>query len=64
MRCPRCGSAMVERPPTVIYTSNPPQWDSVMWCGCGHQENRGRVYGRTVEESLRDQWEMANRVRK
>ena len=60
-KCPRCGSYMIEKPPTVIYTSNPPQWDRVLWCGCGHQESRGRVYGKTEDETLRDEWEARNR---
>ena len=51
---------MVEKPPTVIYASNPPQWDSVMWCACGHTENRGRVYGQTQEQMMREQWKRAN----
>lgn len=51
---------MIEKSPTVIYTTNPPQWDRVMWCGCGHQENLGRVYGQTESESIREQWEAAN----
>lgn len=59
-KCPRCGSNMVEIPPTVIYASNPPQWDSVMWCACGHSENRGRVRGQIPEQMLRDQWGRAN----
>lgn len=60
MKCPRCGSNMVEKPPTVIYPTNPPQWNSVMWCACGHQEGRGRVYAPTAEQSLRSGWERAN----
>ena len=62
MKCPRCGSNMVEKPPAVIYTSNPPQWDSVMWCACGYAENRGRVHGRTPEQMLHDQWKDANQM--
>lgn len=58
--CPRCGSHMVEKPPIVIYTSNPPQWDSVMWCACGYSENCGRVHGKTQEQLLHEQWEQAN----
>jgi len=61
MNCPRCGSVMVEKPPTVIYHSNPPQWDSVMWCGCGYTENMGRVRGTTQEERLIDDWKRANK---
>ena len=60
-KCPRCGANMVERPPSVIYTSNPPQWDSVWWCACGYQEDRGRVYGKTPDELLKDAWDEANR---
>lgn len=60
MNCPRCGSVMVEKPPTLIFCSNPPQWDRVLWCGCGHQQDMGRVYGKTAEQSLREQWERAN----
>lgn len=60
MKCPRCGSVMVEKPPTMFYASNPPQWDRVMWCGCGHQQDMGRVRGKTPEDSLREQWERAN----
>jgi hypothetical protein len=62
-KCPRCGSNMVEKPPTMIYASYPPQWDSVMWCACGHQENRGRVRGKTSEQMLRDDWDRANSSR-
>lgn len=51
---------MIEKPPTVIYTSNPPQWDRIMWCKCGYTENLGRVMGKTDEEILNDEWERAN----
>lgn len=60
MKCPRCGSTMVEKPPTMIYASNPPQWDRVLWCGCGHQQDMGRVHGKTAEQSLLEAWERAN----
>jgi len=63
MRCQRCGKTMVEAPPTVIYASNPPQWDRIMWCGCGHQENLGRVFGLTAEERMRKEWEEINQPR-
>ena len=64
MNCPRCGSTMVEKPASFIYTSNPPQWDSVIWCACGYQESRGRVYGKSLDESMLDQWHKANPGRK
>lgn len=51
---------MVEKPPSIIYTSNPPQWDRIMWCVCGYQENMGRVRAKSLEEQLRDEWEKAN----
>jgi len=60
MKCPKCGSNMVEKPPTMIYTSSPPQWDSVMWCACGYSEDRGRVRGMTEQEMLHDDWRKAN----
>jgi hypothetical protein len=52
---------MVEKPPEQIYCSYPPQWDSVMWCGCGYTEDRGRVYGMTYEQFLHNAWKEANR---
>jgi len=52
---------MVEKPPEQIYCSYPPQWDCVMWCGCGHTEDRGRVYGMTYEQFLHNAWKEANR---
>jgi len=60
MNCPRCGKIMVEKPPTVIYSSNPPQWDVVMWCGCGYEEYHGRKSAKTEEETLKELWERAN----
>lgn len=60
--CPRCGKIMVEKPPSVIYTSDPPQWDSVLWCGCGYQENRGRVWGKAPERQLHDEWKERNNL--
>lgn len=60
MKCPICGSNMVEKPPAVIYTSNPPQFDSVMWCACGYAKNKGRVHGKTQEQMMREQWNLAN----
>ena len=60
--CPRCGANMIEKPPAIIYLSEPPQWDRVMWCGCGYQENLGRVIAPTQEENLRDKWGQANPV--
>jgi len=60
MKCPRCGSVMVEKQPTMIYASYPPQWDRVLWCGCGHQQDMGRVHGKTAEQAMREEWERAN----
>lgn len=60
MTCPRCGRQMVHQPPSCMYASNPPQWDDVVWCGCGYTEDRGRVSGMTAEEALRAAWEAAN----
>ena len=60
MKCPRCGRKMIEKPPTMIYTTNPPQWDRVMWCGCGHTENLGRVHGKSAEQNLMDEWKRRN----
>jgi len=60
MKCTRCGSNMVEKPPSQIYCTYPPQWDSVMWCACGHTVNMGRVYGRTDGQVLQDKWNQAN----
>jgi hypothetical protein len=51
---------MVEKQPTMIYASNPPQWDRVLWCGCGHQQDMGRVHGKTAEQAMREEWERAN----
>jgi hypothetical protein len=59
-KCPNCGSNMVEKPPVMIYPSNPPQYDSVMWCGCGYTENRGRVFDKTSDEQLYDLWKRIN----
>ena len=61
MNCALCGSVMIEKAPTTIYTSNPPQWDCIMWCGCGHTVNLGRVFAKSEEQRLRDEWEAANR---
>ena len=60
MKCQRCGANMVEKPPSCIYTTNPPQWDSVMWCACGHVENLGRVRGKSAEDTLMDAWRREN----
>ena len=60
MKCPRCGSNMIEKKPSVIYLTNPPQRDSVLWCACGHSEDRGRVYERSSESRLLDDWKIAN----
>jgi len=52
---------MVEKPPTVIYTTHPPQWDKIMWCGCGYEKNMGREWGKTEGEILREKWKEANK---
>ena len=59
-KCPNCGSNMVEKSPVMFYPTNPPQYDSVMWCGCGYTENRGRVYDKTEDEQLYDLWKRIN----
>ena len=64
MKCPRCGSVMIEKPPDIIYTTNPPQWDQIMWCGCGYQENLGRILAKTEHEILMYNWERANKIRR
>jgi hypothetical protein len=51
---------MVEKPPSVIYASNPPQWDRVMWCACGHTENLGRTHGESAQDSLLAEWKRMN----
>lgn len=53
MKCPRCGSVMVEKQPTMIYASYPPQWDRVLWCGCGHQQDLNELL------DLNQQWSEA-----
>lgn len=62
--CPECGKIMVEKPPTEIFTSYPPQWRCIMWCGCGYTEDRGLVSGKTAEESMQDEWERINGIRR
>lgn len=62
--CPKCGKIMVEKPPTEILTSYPPQWRCIMWCGCGYTEDRGLVRGKTAEESMQDEWERINGIRR
>jgi len=52
---------MVEKAPSMVYLTNPPQWDSVMWCSCGYAENLGRVYGKTADQYLQEKWERANK---
>ena len=47
-KCPKCGSNMIENPPAMIYPTNPPQYDLIMWCGCGYTENGCRVYDKTI----------------
>lgn len=59
-KCPHCGSNMIEKSPTIIYPTNPPQYDLVMWCGCGHTENRGRAFAKTENEKLYEQWKRIN----
>ena len=51
---------MVERPPTIVYATYPPQYDREWWCGCGHTESGGKVFERTIEQELKDQWEIIN----
>jgi len=51
---------MVQKPPQTIYLTYPAQYDQVMWCGCGYQENRGRVYEKTQEQRLQDEWNRIN----
>jgi len=51
---------MIEKPPVMIYSANPQQYDSVMWCGCGYSENRGRVFSKAEDEQLYDLWKKAN----
>lgn len=51
---------MVEKTPVIIYPTNPPQYDLIMWCGCGHTENRGRVFDKTTDEQLYDLWKLIN----
>jgi hypothetical protein len=52
MKCPYCGKNMIERPPDIIYTTNPPQWDRIMWCGgCDYSKNIGTGFRRERSES-------------
>lgn len=53
-KCPKCGSNMIGKPPTTIYPTNPVQYVSILWCGCGHTENRDRVYAKTEDKQLYD----------
>lgn len=63
VKCPRCGSNMVEKAPDIIYATYPACWDRVLWCACGYSENRGTVYGKTSDEILMDRWREANKSR-
>ena len=62
-KCPKCGSNMVEKAPGIIYATYPACWDRVLWCACGHTENRGIVRGKTSDEILMDTWREANKSR-
>ena len=54
---------MVEKAPGIIYATYPACWDRVLWCACGHTENRGIVRGKTSDEILMDTWREANKSR-
>jgi hypothetical protein len=61
MNCPRCNSIMVQKSPETIYLTYPAQYDSIMWCKCGYGENRGRVYDKTPQQRMEDEWDERNK---
>ena len=58
-KCPKCNSNMITKPPDRILTSYPPKWHCIMWCGCGHEEDRGLVSGDGNYELI-DLWKAEN----
>jgi len=60
--CPCCGKIMVEDTGSIIYPTNPPQYDLKYRCfGCGYTENTGRVYAKTRQEKLEEDWKRRQR---
>ena len=57
--CPACGKKMIRRNANYVLCTYPPiqPWD--WWCACGHTEKGGEERGKTNEEILREQWEIA-----
>ena len=58
--CPKCGSKMIKTTGPNIRASYPPQYEIIMWCGCGVRESRGWQSGRTIEEVNMDEWKRLN----
>ena len=59
--CPRCGRYMIEKRGSIVYLSYPAQYDLMWWCGCGHQEYAGRVFGKTEQQLCQEEWDKINR---
>lgn len=58
--CPNCGKLMIETMGNNVLASNPPQYEIILWCGCGYRESRGYHRGISQEEMRRNEWERIN----
>jgi hypothetical protein len=61
IKCLKCGKNMIEKSPNIVFLTDPPQWDKIMWCACGYTENLGRVYEKTEKQILHERWKEANK---
>jgi hypothetical protein len=60
--CPKCSAKMIETTGPSIKLSHPPQYEVVMWCGCGYSESRGWKRAYTTEEIKMYQWKKLNTI--
>jgi hypothetical protein len=58
--CTKCSKQMIKTGTGIVLTSYPPQYPQKWWCGCGHEEPAETIWGTTVEESNRNEWNRLN----
>jgi hypothetical protein len=61
-QCPQCQKLMIETIGPSVRPTNPPQTETVMWCGCGYSESRGWKWLKSSEELRMEEWNRINSV--
>jgi len=62
--CPKCSAKMIETTGPCVrglrFYHHPPQYEIIMWCGCGYSEHVGWKKAYTTEYVRMEEWKRLN----